>query len=200
MTQQQHTLDRRAAIAHILRNRGDSLAVASLGNPCYDLMSQGDRPENFYLMGAMGGSAMLALGIAFAQPERRVLAFIGDGELMMGLGALATIAIQAPRNLSIVVIDNEHYAETGMQAAHSGHGVDLVGVARAVGFKSARLVRTQGELDEVAPSLVGEQATELAFVNIKVGTEPAPAALPPRDGPFQRSRFRENLLGRLAHA
>ncbi|MCE3271169.1 MAG: hypothetical protein K0S57_1566 [Ramlibacter sp.] len=200
MTQQQPTLDRRAVVARILRQRDDSLVVASLGNPCYDLMAQGDRPENFYLMGAMGGCAMLALGLALAQPARRVLALVGDGELMMALGSLATIAVQAPRNLSIVVIDNEHYAETGMQAAHTGRGVDLVGVARAVGIASARLVRTADELDDAVPALIGGAADGLAFVAIKVGIEDSPPALPPRDGTFQRSRFRENLLGAQAHA
>jgi thiamine pyrophosphate-dependent acetolactate synthase large subunit-like protein len=200
MTQQHSALDRRAVVARILRQRDDSLVVASLGNPCYDLMSLGDRPDNFYLMGAMGGCTMLALGLALAQPARRVLALVGDGELMMALGSLATIAVKAPRNLSIVVIDNEHYAETGMQAAHSGRGVDLVGVARAVGIKTARLVRTVGELDEAASSLIGSNADGLAFVDIKVRTEPSPPALPPRDGAFQRSRFRANLLGAQAHA
>ncbi len=200
MTQQQTALDRRAVVARILRQRDDSLVVASLGNPCYDLMAQGDRPENFYLMGAMGGCAMLALGLALAQPARRVMALVGDGELMMALGSLATIAVQAPRNLSIVVIDNEHYAETGMQAAHTGRGVDLVGVARAAGIASARLVRTVDELDEAVPALIGRTADGLAFVNVKVGIEDSPPALPPRDGTFQRSRFRENLLGAGAHA
>lgn len=200
MSQANASLQRRAAVGRILRERGDSLAVASLGNPCYDLMALGDRPDNFYVWGAMGGTVPLALGLALAQPRRRVLAFVGDGEMMMGLGSLATVAVQAPGNLSIVVIDNEHYAETGMQPAHSGRGVDLAGVARAVGFPQAHLVRTPAELDLLVPFLMRNDPGELTFVTVKVSTEPAPAALPPRDGPYLRSRFREHLLGAEAHA
>lgn len=193
------SLQRRTVVGAILRQRGDALVVASLGNPCYDVMAQGDRPDNFYVWGAMGGTVPLALGLALAQPGRRVLALVGDGEMMMGLGSLATVAVQRPRNLSIVVIDNEHYAETGMQRAHTGRGVDLVAVARAVGFGQAHQVRTSAELDQRIALLVGNDPGELAFVAVKVGTEPAPMALPPRDGPYLRSRFREHLLGTAAH-
>ena len=193
------SLQRRDVVGALLRQRGDALVVASLGNPCYDVMAQGDRPDNFYVWGAMGGTVPLALGLALAQPGRRVLAVVGDGEMMMGLGSLATVAVQRPRNLSIVVIDNEHYAETGMQRAHTGRGVDLVAVARAVGFEQAHLARTAAELDQRIALLVGNAPGELAFVAVKVGTEPAPMALPPRDGPYLRSRFREHLLGAAAH-
>lgn len=193
------SLQRRDVVGALLRQRGDALVVASLGNPCYDVMAQGDRPDNFYVWGAMGGTVPLALGLALAQPGRRVLALVGDGEMMMGLGSLATVAVQRPRNLSIVVVDNEHYAETGMQRAHTGRGVDLVAVARAVGFGQAHLARTAAELDQRIALLVGNAPGELAFVAVKVGTEPAPMALPPRDGPYLRSRFREHLLGAAAH-
>lgn len=193
------SLQRRDVVGALLRQRGDALVVASLGNPCYDVMAQGDRPDNFYVWGAMGGTVPLALGLALAQPGRRVLAVVGDGEMMMGLGSLATVAVQRPRNLSIVVVDNEHYAETGMQRAHTGRGVDLVAVARAVGFGQAHLARTAAEFDQRIALLVGNAPGELAFVAVKVGTEPAPMALPPRDGPYLRSRFREHLLGAAAH-
>ena len=193
------SVQRRDVVGALLRQRGDALVVASLGNPCYDVMAQGDRPDNFYVWGAMGGTVPLALGLALAQPGRRILALVGDGEMMMGLGSLATVAVQRPRNLSIVVVDNEHYAETGMQRAHTGRGVDLVAVARAVGFGQAHLARTAAELDQRIALLVGNATGELAFVAVKVGTEPAPMALPPRDGPYLRSRFREHLLGAAAH-
>ena len=193
------SLQRRDVVGALLRQRGDALVVASLGNPCYDVMAQGDRPDNFYVWGAMGGTVPLALGLALAQPGRRILALVGDGEMMMGLGSLATVAVQRPRNLSIVVVDNEHYAETGMQRAHTGRGVDLVAVARAVGFGQAHLARTAAEFDQRIALLVGNAPGELAFVAVKVGTEPAPMALPPRDGPYLRSRFREHLLGAAAH-
>ena len=200
MTTQASSLQRRMVVGRILRERAGSLVVASLGNPCYDVMAQGDRPDNFYVWGAMGGTVPLALGLALAQPRRRVLAFVGDGEMMMGLGSLATVAVQRPLNLSIVVIDNEHYAETGMQRSHSGRGVDLCAVASAVGFQQAHLVRTAAELDQRVPLLVRDDPGELVLVTVKVGIEPVPMALPPRDGPYLRSRFREHLLGASAHA
>ncbi|MGY2492410.1 thiamine pyrophosphate-dependent enzyme [Cupriavidus sp. CP313] len=194
---QKAVLNRRTAIARILKHRGDALVVTSLGNPTYDVASTGDCAGNFYLWGAMGGSVMVGLGIARAQPERRVVVVTGDGEMMMGIGSLATAAVDKPRNLAVIVIDNEHYAETGMQPAHAGRGVDITGVARAVGFDNARTVRTEQELAVLAEELFSTEGLLLATV--KVTTEPVPAVLPPRDGPFLRSRFREALLGSDAH-
>ncbi len=190
-------LDRRKVVARILRDRGNALVVASLGNPTYDVAAAGDVAQNFYLWGGMGGAVMVGFGLALAQPERRVLIFVGDGELMMGLGSLATVAAHRPRNLSIVVIDNEHYAETGMQRAHTGRGVDLCGVARAVGLPECHSVRTHDELESISDSLLGAQ--HAVFASIKVSTVPQPSSLPPRDGPYLRSRMREALLGPAAH-
>ena len=125
------TLERRAAVAAILKPRGDALVVAGLGSPAWDAAAAGDHPLNFYLWGAMGGAAMIGLGLALAQPRRRVLVITGDGEMLMGLGSLATIGVQQPRNLALVVLDNEHYGETGMQETHTRRGIDLAGVAKA---------------------------------------------------------------------
>ncbi len=197
VSNQTAVLDRRQVVARILRDRGDALAVASLGNPTYDVAAVGDIPLNFYLWGAMGGAVMLGFGLALAQPDRRVIAFVGDGELMMGLGSLATVAAHRPKNLTVVVIDNEHYAETGMQRAHTGRGVDLCGVARAVGFSECHAVRNQDELEAIVDSLFNAQ--HAVFASIKVTTNPQPSALPPRDGPYLRSRMREALLGAQAH-
>ncbi len=190
-------LDRREAIASVLKHRGNALVVTSLGNPSYDVASVGDRAENFYLWGAMGGAVMVGLGIARAQQERRVVVVTGDGEMMMGIGSLATAAVDGAPNLAIVVLDNEHYAETGMQPAHAGRGVDIAGVARAVGFRDARTVRTGQELSALSEELFA--GSGLLLATIKVTTEPVPVVLPPRDGPFLRSRFRQALLGDSAH-
>lgn len=190
-------LNRRAVVARILENRGDALAITSLGNPTFDVAAAGDCPQNFYLWGAMGGAVMVGLGLALAQPGKRVIVFVGDGEMMMGLGSLATVACHGAPNLSIVVIDNEHYAETGMQPAHAGRGVNICEVSRAVGFKQFGVVRTEGELEEAVDLILkGDGPVQ---VTVKVTTEPAPTALPPRDGPHLRSRFREALLGADAH-
>ncbi|MBV7484600.1 thiamine pyrophosphate-dependent enzyme [Bordetella sp. BOR01] len=196
-TQNPSTLDRRLAVARILRDRGDALAISSLGNPTFDLAAAGDCAQNFYLWGAMGGAVMIGLGLAQAQPGKRVIVFVGDGEMMMGLGSLATVAVHGAANLSIVVIDNEHYAETGMQPAHAGRGVDIAAVATACGFGTAIVARTESELDQAVDTILHGAGPVLATV--KVATGPQPTSLPPRDGPYLRSRFREALLGADAH-
>jgi thiamine pyrophosphate-dependent acetolactate synthase large subunit-like protein len=191
-------LDRRLALARLLRDRGDAALVTGLGNPTYDAFAAGDSNHNFYLWGGMGGAAMLGLGLALAQPKRRVVVWTGDGEMLMGLGSLATIAVARPANLALVVVDNEHYAETGMQPAHTAHGVDLVGIARAAGFADANLVRTEGELASLADRLYS--CSGPLFACVKVATDPAPPAAPSLDGPFLRTRFREAMVGPGAFA
>src|SRR4029453_9274995 len=133
-------LARRSAIARILADRGDMLVVTGLGSPTYDCAAAGDHPLNFYLWGAMGAAAMTGLGLALAQPKRRVLVITGDGEMLMGLGALATIGAQKPDNLSIIVIDNELYSETGMQPTHTARGVSLSAMAKGADFPVAETV------------------------------------------------------------
>ena len=190
-------LDRRAATAQLLRGRGDTLVVTGLGSTTYDVFAAGDHPLNFYLWGAMGGASMIGLGLAKARPDRRVLVLTGDGEMLMGLGSLATIGVAKPANLAVVVIDNGRFAETGMQLTHTAHGVDLAGVARSCSFAAAETVRTQGELEALAPRVYS--APGPFFAAIKVAPEPTRIELPPRDGPYLRSRFREALLGKDAH-
>lgn len=191
------TLERRSVVARILRDRGDAFAITSLGNPTFDVAAAGDCAQNFYLWGAMGGAVMVGLGLALAQPDKRVFVFVGDGEMMMGIGSLATVACHGPKNLSVVVIDNEHYAETGMQAAHAGRGVDIAAIAQAAGFPAASTARTDADLESGIETLYHHAGAALLVV--KVTTEPCPTALPPRDGPYLRSRFREALLGADAH-
>jgi thiamine pyrophosphate-dependent acetolactate synthase large subunit-like protein len=192
-TQKHGALDRRAAAAEILADRGDALVVAGLGAPCWDCAAAGDHPLNFYVWGGMGGAAMIGLGLAIAQPKRRVIIVTGDGEMLMGLGSLATIGVQQPRNLALVVMDNEHYGETGMQETHTRHGVDLAGMARAAGFTSTGTIHTRAELREWAPRIRKEAGP--LFASIKVNTEKSPLVLPRRDGTALKHRFREALLG-----
>jgi len=186
-------LRRRAVVEHLLADRGDLLVVAGLGSPAWDVTAAGDHPLTFPLWGAMGGAAMIGLGLAHAQPARRVLVITGDGEMLMALGSLATIAVQAPPNLAIVVLDNEHYGETGMQTTHTAQGVDLAGVARACGFPQAVTVRDDQALAEALP-LVRETPGPV-LVTIKVRAESLPLVLPPRDGAELALRFRRALLG-----
>lgn len=186
-------LDRRGALQLLLRERGDAALVTGLGSPTYDAFAAGDTPRNFYLWGGMGGAAMLGLGLALAQPQRRVVVWTGDGEMLMGLGSLATIAVARPANLAIVVVDNEHYGETGMQPAHTGRGVDLAAIARGAGFEEARTVRTQDELQSLAQRLFASPG--LLFACVKVSTDAGPPGVPSLDGPYLRTRFREAMVG-----
>ena len=186
-------LRRRDVAKTLLADPGDLLVVAGLGSTAWDITAAGDRPLNFPLWGAMGGAAMLGLGLALARPERRVLVVTGDGELLMGLGSLATIAVQRPANLAIVVFDNERYGETGMQATHTAHGVDLAGVAAACGFPLTGTIQDQRDVDAAAPVI--RTAPGPVFYVAKVRAEPLPFALPPNDGAYLKDRFRHALLG-----
>jgi len=190
-------LERRAVMSQLLRSRGDALVVTGLGSTTYDAFAAGDSPLTFYLWGAMGSAAMVGLGLAHAQPRRRVAVVTGDGEMLMGLGSLATIGAARPANLAVVVIDNGLYAETGMQRTHTVHGVDLAAVARGCGFTAAETVRSQAELDALERLLYSGPGP--IFAAIKVSPQPTKIELAPRDGPYLRSRFREALLGGDAH-
>jgi len=186
-------LRRREVVKELLAPRGDALVIGGLGAPAWDITNAGDHELNFPLWGAMGGAAMIGLGLALAQPKRKVLVVTGDGEMLMGLGALATIAVQAPRNLYIVVLDNERYGETGMQETHTAHGVDLAGMAKAAGIAQTLVVRNQTEVSRLMKRIyAGEGAL---FAQIKVDPEKLPLVLPPRDGSLLKNRFRAALLG-----
>ncbi len=180
------TLDRRAVVAALLRDPGGLLVVTGLGSSTYDAGAAGDRPLNFYIWGAMGSAAMVGLGLALAQPSRRVLVITGDGEMLMGFGALATIAVARPANLAVVVLDNGSYAETGAQPTHTAGGVDLAAVAAACGWPATSTARTMEEVAALAPRL----RAEMLFAVVKIADGMAPRALPPRDGAFLQHRFR----------
>jgi thiamine pyrophosphate-dependent acetolactate synthase large subunit-like protein len=184
-------LDRREVVNRLLHERGDLLVVAGLGSSSYDLMAAGDHPRNFYLWGAMGGAAMIGLGLALAQPEARVAVITGDGEQLMALGALATIAAAAPRNLVLIVLDNRHYAETGMQPSHTALGVDLAGMARAAGFAWSVAVEEDRGVEDVRERLHHGEGP--GFANVLIRAEEPPRVLPPRDGVELKNRFRRQL-------
>ena len=183
------TLDRRAVVAALLKDPGDLLVVTGLGSATYDAGAAGDRPENFYLWGAMGGSVMIGLGLAIAQPAKRVLVITGDGEMLMGMGSLATVAAQAPDNLAVVVLDNGQFGETGAQRSHTGHGTNLAAVAAACGWPSTGTVTTMAEVEQLAPRLRQEKL----FTVIKISTAEVTRFLPPRDGAYLTHRFQEAL-------
>jgi len=186
------TLDRRAVVARLLRDRAGWLVVTGLGSPSYDVHAAGDHDGNYYLWGAMGAAALVGLGLALAQPDRTVLVVTGDGEQLMGLGGLATIGIAAPANLTIVVLDNGHYGETGMQRSHTGFGLDLAAIAGAAGFADAKSVRDDEGVADVARAL-GQPATGPRLYAIKVRADTLPRSLPPRDAVHGKNRLRAYL-------
>src|ERR1035438_7923910 len=150
-------LDRRSVVGSLLAERKGAIAVGGLGASTYDIAAAGDSDRNLYLWGAMGGAVMIGLGIALAQPKLPVVVITGVGEMLMGMGSLATVALQKPKNLTIVVLDNEVYGETGGQASHTAVAVDLVGVARSSGIADSRAIATMSEIEAF-----GQQMQELS--------------------------------------
>lgn len=185
------SIARRPFVAALFKACPDALVVAGLGSPAYDAFAAGDRDENFYLWGAMGGAAAMGLGLALAQPSRSVLVLTGDGEQLMGIGALATIGVQKPKNLAIVVLDNGHFGETGMQASHTGHGVSLVRMALACGLDWAEDIASDVAVAALAKRINARDGCGLAQVRVRA--EELPRALPTRDGVHLKNRFRATL-------
>jgi thiamine pyrophosphate-dependent acetolactate synthase large subunit-like protein len=184
-------LDRRDFVRQLLIDRGDLLVVSGLGSATYDVAAAGDHPLNFYLWGAMGGTAMIGLGLALAQPGRRVAVLTGDGDMLMGIGSLATIGVKQPGNLAIVVLDNAHYGETGMQPSHTRSGIDLVAMALACRFKHARAVSRIEDAAGVRKLLHAGEGPIL--VSARISEEDAPRVLPLRDGHTIKQRFMDAL-------
>src|SRR5271165_1786860 len=183
------TLDRRAVVAALLDDPGELLVVTGLGAATYDAGAAGDRALNFYLWGAMGGTAMTGLGLALAQPRRRVLVLTGDGDMLMGIGSLATIAAADAANLAIAVLDNAAFGETGAQASHTGLGTDLAAVAAACGWGATATARSMNEVVALRPRL----RREPLFAVIRISPAETPRHLPPRDGAYLADRFRRAL-------
>lgn len=184
-------LERRAVAAELLRDRDGLLLVTGLGSASYDAMAAGDHERNFYLWAAMGSAATVGLGLAMARPELPVLVLTGDGEMLMGLGALASIAQKMPPNLTIAVLDNGHYGETGMQLSHAGRGIELSRVASACDYGWSGTIDRMEDVTALRDRIHRRQGT--SFAAIKIAADELPRALPPRDGTFVKNRFRAAL-------
>jgi thiamine pyrophosphate-dependent acetolactate synthase large subunit-like protein len=183
------TLDRRAVVATLLDDPGDLLVVTGLGSATYDAGAAGDRARSFYLWGAMGGTAMIGLGLALAQPGHRVLVLSGDGDMLMGLGSLATIGAARAPNLAIAVLDNAAFGETGAQPSHTALGTDLAAVAAACGWAATATAHSMAEVAALTPRL----RREPLFAVIRISPAEVPRHLPPRDGAHLADRFRRAL-------
>jgi thiamine pyrophosphate-dependent acetolactate synthase large subunit-like protein len=176
-----------------VRDRADLLVIAGLGAPNWDVSAAGDHANNFPLWGAMGAAAMMGLGLALAQPKRKVLVVTGDGEMLMGIGSLATIAVEKPANLTIAVLDNERFGETGMQKTHTASGVDLAGMALAAGIRTSQTVRTMEQVSDIRDLV--HQGKGPVFALVKINPEALVFTLPPADGVILTTRFRQSVLG-----
>ncbi|MCS3447025.1 MULTISPECIES: thiamine pyrophosphate-dependent enzyme [Bradyrhizobium] len=186
------TLDRRAAVKALLTERGELLVISGLGSSSYDLFDAGEHPGNFYLWGAMGGAAMVGLGLALAQPKRPVLVITGDGEQLMGIGSLLTIATKQPVNLSIAVLDNGHFGETGMQPSHSGLGAKLEVIADGAGIGNVCEIADMAGIEKFRNSL-RDLGGGPRLARIRIAAGEVERALPPRDGTYLKNRFRGHL-------
>jgi thiamine pyrophosphate-dependent acetolactate synthase large subunit-like protein len=185
-------LDRRQVVSSLLAERKDAIVIGGLGASTYDIAAAGDNDRNFYLWGAMGGAVMIGLGMALAQPKTPVVVITGDGEMLMGMGSLATVGLQKPKNLTIVVLDNEAYGETGGQASHTSGGADLVGVAKACGIPQASSMTTMAEIEAFKGSLQDVSAGP-RFASVKIDAANLERALSNRDGTYIVNRIRGSL-------
>jgi len=182
---------RRAFVARLLAATPEALVIAGLGSAAYDVFAAGDRKRNFYLWGAMGGATSIGLGLALAQPQQSVVVITGDGEQLMGIGSLGTIGVKQPKNLTIVVLDNGHFGETGMQRSHSSLGTDLVAVAKGFGIEDAFSTGSLAASDDIARRINARSGT--VFAQVLIEADEPPRALPPRDGAYVKNRFRAAL-------
>jgi thiamine pyrophosphate-dependent acetolactate synthase large subunit-like protein len=191
MTDRPNKIARRPLVAELLRHRGNALIVTGLGSPTWDCFAAGDSPEYLYSWGGMGLAVPTALGLALAQPARRVVAITGDGEMMMGLGSLAVVGDQAPKNLAVLVLDNEKFGETGRQRGLTAGRTDITAVAKGCGFRATMTVTEQGAAAELAQLLFKKPGPVLGVAKIAVTEDPW--ALPEKDGATIAHRFRTAL-------
>ena len=188
-------LERRAAVAGILGDTKDMLIVTGLAGSKDDaLAAAGDVPNLFTLSGAMGAAAAMGLGLALAQPNKRVVVITGDGELLMNVGTLASIGVMNPPNLSILCVDNGRYGETGWQESHTGRGVDIAKMAEGGAIKQVRTVTEESQIPEASQLLHGSNGT--SFILLKVAPTEARKIHRDRDASYNKTRFREAVLGK----
>lgn len=181
-------IQRRSFVAELLAARGNALVVPGLGSPTWDCFAAGDQPEYLYSWGGMGLAVSTALGLAIAQPNRRVLCLTGDGEIMMGIGSLGVVAVEAPANLAILVLDNESFGETGRQTGLTSNRADLCRIAEGFGISRTMVVREHGEIDALKTLLFKAPGPTLAVAKIALSEDPW--ALPQKDGVAIARRFR----------
>ncbi len=182
---------RRPFVAELMSLRKGALVVPGLGSPCWDISAAGDSTDFLYNWGGMGLAVPTALGLALAQPTRRVLAITGDGEMMMGIGSLGVVADQGPKNLGILVLDNEHFSETGKQRGLSSQRADLCTVAKGFGITETMLVTETEQIKGLAKLLFEQPGPTFAVAKIAITEDPW--SLPEKDGAVIAHRFKAAL-------
>ena len=186
-------LNRSDVMKRIMDVRNNALVITGLGSPVWDLAASDHRPENFYSWGGMGCAISMGLGCALAQSDKKVWVITGDGEALMGLGSLATVAAQRPTNLAIIVLDNEHYGETGMQRTHTSYGTDIAAIAAGAGIPKTMTVNDEKTLKGLTTALASSLLPMVAVV--KVTASKPNLVLPSRDGVYIKNQFRQAVLG-----
>lgn len=187
---------RRPLVAKLLSNRMGIAVVSGLGGPTYDVHASGFDGPFFPFWGGMGLSAVCGLGLAMAQPEQRVLVVTGDGEMLMGLGSLATIAAQAPTNLAILVLDNQSFGETGRQSGLTSDCCDLPAIAKGAGFRSAMQLSRTEDIEQASTCLFEDKGPTICVASIALTDDPK--SLPERDGVILRTRMQQTLQMELS--
>jgi thiamine pyrophosphate-dependent acetolactate synthase large subunit-like protein len=185
-------LDRRQAVATLLKDRENLVVVSGLGSSTYDVAAAGDNDRNFYLWGAMGGAAMLGLGIALAQPNVPVLVVTGDGEMLMGMGSFSTMALQNPPNLTIAVLDNGLFGETGGQATHTAGVTRLATVAQGCGVPEVCEINAMSDVAAFSCK-VHDPKKGLTVAILKIAQDLPPRVMTSRSGAVLVDRTRRAL-------
>jgi thiamine pyrophosphate-dependent acetolactate synthase large subunit-like protein len=168
----------------------EEAVIAGIGNTNFDLYAAGHRPQNFYMLGSMGLACPIAFGVALAQPQRGVIALEGDGSILMALGCLATIGMVAPRNLTLIIMDNGIYQITGKQATATATTADIVAIARGAGISNSCWVRNDTHFDELISRPFNREGPVLLAA--KIDAQPG-SGHTVRDPPLIRHRFMRGL-------
>ncbi|MFT5507561.1 MAG: thiamine pyrophosphate-dependent acetolactate synthase large subunit-like protein [Hyphomicrobiaceae bacterium] len=191
MSDNKNRMDRNKAVPALLGNTDDFLIVAGLAGPAKDVGALTDKA--FLFGGAMGGAVAAGLGLALAQPDKKVLCVTGDGDMLMSLGSLATVGVMKPANFSLVCVDNALYQETGGQTSHTGLGVDLAQVAEGCGFAVTRDVTEESQIEEASGLL--RQSNGSTFILLRVNDTPSPKGIRNLHATETKTAFREMVLG-----
>ncbi len=192
MSDKSPVLERAKAVPALIGTPDEFLIISGLAGAARDVASLTEDGDGAFIMaGAMGAAVMMGFGLVLARPERRVLVVTGDGELLMNVGALATVGIANPKNLSILCVDNGRYGETGLQRSHTSYGVDLEKIAAAAKIPATRTVWADAEIPDASRLL--RESNSTAFVLLKVTAADAPPYRRSLDGALSRMRFKRAL-------